>query len=260
MIYLSFDTEEFDVPREYGVEYDTIKEGMHVSQYGIEHILQILNEESIKATFFCTSNFVLNATDLVRRMQREGHEIASHGCDHWEPKLDDAKLSKKIIEDKIGVLVDGYRQPRMFAVDNNELANCGYRYNASLNPTFIPGHYSHLRVSRIPWVENGVVQIPTSVSLHLRIPMFWLALHHFPMKTYLLLMKRIVDHDNGFNTYFHPWEFYPLNDHPEFKLPYFKRRKAGMEMEQRLKQVIDFAKEQGYKFGTYTEYANEILK
>ena len=74
---MSFDTEEFDVPREYGVEYDTIKEGMHVSQYGIEHILQILNEESIKATFFCTSNFVLNATDLVRRIQSEGHEIAS---------------------------------------------------------------------------------------------------------------------------------------------------------------------------------------
>lgn len=260
MIYLSFDTEEFDVPREYGVEYDTIKEGMHVSQYGIEHILQILNEESIKATFFCTSNFVLNATDLVRRMQREGHEIASHGCDHWEPKTDDAKLSKRIIEDKIGVLVDGYRQPRMYAVDNNELANCGYRYNASLNPTFIPGHYSHLRVSRIPWMENGVVQIPTSVSPHLRIPMFWLSLHHLPLNIYFWLMKRIVNHDNGFNTYFHPWEFYPLNDHPEFKIPYFIRRKAGIEMEQRLKQVIDFAKARGYKFGTYREYVNETLK
>ena len=44
MIYLSFDTEEFDVPREYGVEYATLKEGMLVSQYGIERILQILDE------------------------------------------------------------------------------------------------------------------------------------------------------------------------------------------------------------------------
>ena len=148
----------------------------------------------------------------------------------------------------------------MYAVDNNELANCGYRYNASLNPTFIPGHYSHLRVSRIPWMENGVVQIPTSVSPHLRIPMFWLSLHHLPLNIYFWLMKRIVNHDNGFNTYFHPWEFYPLNDHPEFKIPYFIRRKAGIEMEQRLKQVIDFAKARGYKFGTYREYVNETLK
>lgn len=148
----------------------------------------------------------------------------------------------------------------MYAVDNNELANCGYRYNASLNPTFIPGHYSHLRVSRIPWVENGVVQIPTSVSPYFRIPMFWLALHHFPLNIYLWLMKRIVNHDNGFNTYFHPWEFYPLNEHSELKIPYFKRRKSGMEMEQRLKQIIDFAKVRGYNFGTYREYANETLK
>lgn len=260
MICLSFDTEEFDVPREYGVEYDTIKEGMLVSQYGIERILQILNEESVMATFFCTSNFVLNATDLVRRIQREGHEIASHGCDHWEPKTDDAKQSKRIIEDKLGVLINGYRQPRMFAVDNKELANCGYRYNASLNPTLIPGHYSHLSASRIPWVKDGVVQIPTSVSPHLRIPMFWLSLHHFPLNTYLWLMKRIANHDHGFNTYFHPWEFYPLNHHPELKIPYLKRRKAGEEMEQRLRRVIAFAKEQGYTFGTYTEYANETLK
>jgi peptidoglycan/xylan/chitin deacetylase (PgdA/CDA1 family) len=260
MIYLSFDTEEFDVPREYGIEFNTLKEGMLVSQYGIERILQILDEESVKATFFCTSNFVLNATDLVRRIEREGHEIASHGCDHWAPKTDDAKQSKKIIEDKIGVGIAGYRQPRMFTVDNNELANCGYRFNASLNPTFIPGRYSHLRVSRIPWIENGVVQIPTSVSPYLRIPMFWLSLHHFPLNTYLWLMERIVNHDNGFNTYFHPWEFYPLNDHPEFNIPYFIRRKAGVEMEQRLKLVIEFAKSRGYKFGTYSEYANEILK
>jgi peptidoglycan/xylan/chitin deacetylase (PgdA/CDA1 family) len=260
MIYLSFDTEEFDVPRDYGVQYDTIKEGMLVSQYGIERILQILDEESIKATFFCTSNFVLNATDVVKKIQREAHEIASHGCDHWKPKADDARQSKRIIEDKLGIRIEGYRQPRMFAVDNKELAHCGYQYNASLNPTHIPGHYSHLRVSRIPWVEDGVVQIPTSVSPYLRIPMFWLSLHHFPVNIYLWMMKRIVNHDNEFNTYFHPWEFYPLNNHPELNIPYFIRRKSGAEMEQRLKQVIAYAKVLGYKFGTYKEYANEIFK
>ena len=32
MIFLSFDTEEFDVPREHGVEWDTLKEGEAVSK------------------------------------------------------------------------------------------------------------------------------------------------------------------------------------------------------------------------------------
>lgn len=99
MICLSFDTEGFDVLREYGVKYDTIKEVILISQNGINHILQILDEESVKATFFCKSNFVLNTTVLVRSIQREGHEIASQGCDHWKPKSDNAKMSKRIIED-----------------------------------------------------------------------------------------------------------------------------------------------------------------
>lgn len=260
MICLSFDTEEFDVPREYGVEYDTIKEGMAVSQYGIERILQILEDEAIKATFFCTSNFVLNAPDLMKRIQMGGHEVASHGCDHWNPLNGDARQSKKVIEGKLGIKINGYRQPRMCVVDNKELRDCGYQYNASLNPTFIPGHYSHFWAPRIPWVEDGVLQIPASVSPYLRIPMFWLALHYYPINFYHWMIKRIVNHDKGFNTYFHPWEFYPLSSHPELKIPYFQKRRSGKEMELRLKQVIAFVKEQGYEFGTYTEYANEILK
>ena len=260
MIYLSFDTEEFDVPREYGVEYDTLKEGMFVSQYGIERILQILDEESVKATFFCTSNFVLNATDLVRRIQREGHEIASHGCDHWAPKKGDAFRSKSIIEDSLGIAITGFRHPRMFPVNNKELSESGYLYNASLNPTIIPGRYSNLSLSRIPWIEDNVVQIPVSVSPHFRIPMFWLSLHHFPLNIYFTISKRIIKHDGSFNTYFHPWEFYPLNDSPELKIPYIIRKRSGKDMCMRLNRFIDFQKQQGERFGTYNEYANEILK
>lgn len=259
MIYLSFDTEEFDVPLENGVVYNSLKEGMLVSQYGVECILRILEETSVRATFFCTSNFVLNSTDLVRRIMSGGHEIASHGCDHWKPKIGDEILSKKILEDVLGIEVLGYRQPRMFPVAIKELAKCGYRYNASLNPTFIPSRYCHLNSSRIPWVENGVVQIPTSVSPYLRIPMFWLALHHFPQKIYYILIKRILKNDGAFNTYFHPWEFYPLEDYPDLKIPYIIRRRSGSGMELRLKQLITYLKNQGETFGTYIEYSNVIL-
>lgn len=52
MIYISFDTEEFDLPREKWVDYNVLKEGMLVSSYGVECVLKILSEESVKATFF----------------------------------------------------------------------------------------------------------------------------------------------------------------------------------------------------------------
>ena len=79
MVLLSFDTEEFDVPREHGVKYDTLKEGMEVSKYGTNKILDILKKEGVKATFFCTSNFAQHAPEVMARIMNEGHEIAAHG-------------------------------------------------------------------------------------------------------------------------------------------------------------------------------------
>ena len=93
MILLSFDTEEFDVPREHGVDF-TLEEGMKVSIVGTNRILDTLKTNDVKATFFCTANFVQNAPDVMKRIQDEGHEIACHGCDHWQPKASDVKDSK----------------------------------------------------------------------------------------------------------------------------------------------------------------------
>ena len=56
MILLSFDIEEFDVPREHGVAY-SLEEGMDVSVEGTNIILDILKRNDVRATLFCTANF-----------------------------------------------------------------------------------------------------------------------------------------------------------------------------------------------------------
>ena len=94
MILLSFDTEEFDVPRESGVEF-SLAQGMEVSRYGTEKILDILDRNGVKATFFCTVNFAENAPDIIRRIIDSGHEIAAHGCDHWQPVPSDVFRAKE---------------------------------------------------------------------------------------------------------------------------------------------------------------------
>ncbi len=66
-ILLSFDTEEFDVPREHGVEI-ALDESMKISVAGTTRILDTLRERGVKATFFCTSNFVYNAPQIMRRI------------------------------------------------------------------------------------------------------------------------------------------------------------------------------------------------
>ena len=58
MILLSFDTEEFDLPCEYGVKHRPVEDGMEVSRYGLVRILDLLKAEDVRATFFCTRNMI----------------------------------------------------------------------------------------------------------------------------------------------------------------------------------------------------------
>ena len=125
MILLSFDTEEFDVPREHGVDFP-LDEAMKVSVYGTNKILDCLKKNGVKATFFCTSNFAENAPEVMRRIMDEGHEVAAHGCDHWQPQASDVSRSKEILERLTGRTIQGYRQPRMFPVSDTELERMGY--------------------------------------------------------------------------------------------------------------------------------------
>ena len=255
MILLSFDTEEFDVPREHGVDF-SLAEGMKVSVIGTNRILDSLKANRVRATFFCTVNFVANAPDVMKRIISEGHEVACHGVDHWNPQPSDVEKSKKEIEALTGQTIHGYRQPRMFPVSDDEIERMGYKYNSSLNPAFIPGRYMHLMSPRTWFMRGGVMQIPASVTPVVRFPLFWLSLHNLPQWMYNAMVRRVVNHDGYFVTYFHPWEFYELKEHPEFKMPFIIRNNSGIKMQQRLDCLIKMLKSKGCEFITYSEFVD----
>ena len=255
-VLLSFDTEEFDVPLEHGVSYSTIEQGMEVSRYGIGKILDILRAANVRATFFCTTNFAENAPDEMRRIVDEGHEVAAHGCDHFNPQPQDIARCRERLHELTGRTPQGWRQPRMFPVSNSELKRCGYIYNSSLNPAFIPGRYMHLSEPRTPFrTKKGLLQIPASVTPYFRFPLFWLAMHTLPMWLYKHWCRWTLRHDGQFVTYFHPWEFYELNEHPEFHLPLIIRHNSGATLQRRLRELIESFKAEGAEFITYTEFA-----
>jgi peptidoglycan/xylan/chitin deacetylase (PgdA/CDA1 family) len=255
MILLSFDIEEFDVPREHGVDY-SLEEGMQVSIKGTNRILDVLKANDVRATFFCTGNFAENAPEVMGRIMEEGHEVACHGVDHWQPNETDFARSKEIVERVTGITVTGYRQPRMFPVVESEIKRVGYRYNSSLNPAFVPGRYMHINTPRTWFMKDGVMQIPASVTPWLRFPLFWLALHNLPQWIYHRLVRRVLGHDGYFVTYFHPWEFYELKKHPEFKIPFIIRNHSGLEMVERLDNLIKMLKSRNHQFITYNEFVN----
>lgn len=255
-VLLSFDVEEFDLPREHGME-TSLEEGLKVSVQGLERILEVLNETGVRATFFCTGNFVKGRSELVQKIMKGGHEVACHGVDHFKPKLSDVKESKKIVEKVVGQKVYGYRQPRMGKIDYGELKRCGYKYDSSVNPAFIPGRYNHLDMPRELFVRDGIVEVPTSVATFMRVPLFWLALHLFPEWVYLRFAKMALGRDGYLATYFHPWEFADLMKFAV--VPKYIKYNSGMKLRNRLYRLIVRLRDGGYDFVTYNEYV-EMMK
>src|SRR5579872_4883223 len=99
-ILLSFDTEEFDIPEEYGQQVPE-EEKLAVSLNGLNTVLALLEKYSVKATFYTTAFFAEKNPELVNSMS-EVHEIASHGYYHSRFKDEDVSESKKVL-DKISV-------------------------------------------------------------------------------------------------------------------------------------------------------------
>lgn len=111
-----------------------------------ERVLQLLETNGVKATFFVLGWVAKQSPQLVRTIAAQGHEIASHGFAHRrvcnqerEEFRQDIRRSKGLLEDISGQQVLGYRAPSysispqcFWAFD--ELHAAGYRYDSSIFP------------------------------------------------------------------------------------------------------------------------------
>jgi peptidoglycan/xylan/chitin deacetylase (PgdA/CDA1 family) len=257
MVLLSFDIEEFDMPFEYGKSID-FKEQIEISIQGTTAILDLLQKHQLKATFFSTATFALNAQELIQRIVSEGHEIASHNYYHSNFEIKHLIESKEKLEQLTNTEVIGFRMPRMFPVDEKEIFNAGYLYNSSINPTYLPGRYNNFNVSRTYFKQEGVWQIPASVSPLIRFPLFWLSFHNLPLWLYCFLAKITYKKDNYLNIYFHPWEFTALDNPEKFNFPKYVSKNSGEQMIQRFDKLLYWMKENKYSFGTFKEFLSKI--
>lgn len=250
MIYLSFDIEEFDMPKEYGYDI-AFERQIAISRKGLTAILDLLKNHQMRATFFSTVVFAQQVPDLINRLIEEGHELASHTYYHSDFENEHLKRSKEALEQQFGVTVEGLRMPRMLEVSAEEVKKADYRYNSSVNPTFLPGRYNKLHVPKRFFNENGLWQIPTAVSWF-RFPLFWLSFHNLPLWLYRFLLKRSVKSIGYAALYFHPWEFTDLHQ-KEFNFPAYVMRNSGEKMIARFDSLLTFIKQQGWETGLYKE-------
>lgn len=251
-ILLTFDVEEFDTALEYNNLID-LDEQLEVSTRGMVLLRDMLNRVGVPATLFVTANYALHNQELIKSLAKK-HEIASHGYWHGTFEPADLATSKQALEEITGKKVVGFRRARMMPVDENDLKSSGYTYNSSLNPTLLPGRYNHLDKPKMPFMKNGILNIPASVSPILRIPLFWLSFKNFPILFYRWLSAKTLEEHGFLNIYFHPWEFTDLS---KYKMPEYVRRYARNRLVERLEIYINWLKDKG-EFVTMKEYAASI--
>ncbi len=199
----------------------------------IDRILSLLEKKGINATFFTLGWIAKRYPSMVRRIVENGHELASHGCDHdrvtelgSDEFYKDIADSKKILEDISGFPVIGYRAPS-FSINKqnywalNLLEEAGYLYSSSIYPV----HHDHYgipdapRFAFYPNPTGKLLEVPiTTVNLLGRnIPVggggsfrLW------PYTVSRWFIQRVNEKDQRSAVfYFHPWEIDPDQPRPK---------------------------------------------
>ncbi|MDO8740183.1 MAG: polysaccharide deacetylase family protein [Candidatus Woesearchaeota archaeon] len=259
-ILLTFDVEEFDLPKEFGLNIS--KEDMSkIPAEGVKKMIVLLKKHKIMATFFATAYFALKNKNLIKQIKKEGHEIALHGYlhEHNYKKMSEKealyylKKGKQEIEKITGTRILGFRAPRMMPPAYSVLQECGIKYDSSIHPTYIPGRYNYFFKTRKITIKNNIVSIPLSTTPLIRLPFSWLWFRNLGL-TYAKFCTLISFADVNFiNLFFHPWDFINLK---KFKLPFLIKNNTGDKCINMLENYILWCKKSKYEFKTIGKYLN----
>lgn len=141
----------------------------------IDRILELFSSAGVTGTFFSLGWIAVRHPNMIQRIVREGHELASHGWNHVRADaqapnefLADIRQARLTLEDISGTQVLGYRAATFSVGKRNPwvydaLESAGYRYSSSVYP-IRHDLYGMPDAPRTPFRPDGasVLEIPMS--------------------------------------------------------------------------------------------------
>lgn len=204
---------------------------------GTHRILDILEEHSVRATFFIVGWVAERHPALVRTIRERGHEVGCHGYAHlpiyaMSPMefQDDLRRAKRAIEDAAGAAVLGYRAPTCSVVLGTQwaldvLREEGFRYDSSIFPI----HHDRYGIPdaprfphRVPLMQGGdITEFPLTTLRIASVNFPFCGGGYFRLAPYALI-RGGIRHVNRREAqpaivYLHPWELDP--EQPRFDVP-----------------------------------------
>lgn len=191
-------------------------------------VLEAFAARDVRGTFFVLGLAAEKAPNIVREIQRAGHEVQSHGYGHElvhtltpEQFRADLDRAKKLLEDITGQAITGYRAPAftitlqtLWALDT--LVEAGFAYDSSVFPVEMKRYgidgapyYPHrlktpsgYEIKEFPVASYRVAgrRRPTGGGGYFRL---------FPYSVLRRGVKQLNDEGYSATIYMHPYEYAP---------------------------------------------------
>lgn len=210
----------------HGLRPDPRSWGLYDRRCGIgtEKLLGLLETSGTEGTFFILGDVARHEPEVVRAIDRRGHEIGTHGLLHQRvPELgprgfrEDLRQSADILQQITGKKVACYRAPYFSVPPGCDwffdiLAEEGIRHDSSIFPARAPYYGSPEASMRPHRVRPGLTEWPVSVApigRH-RLPFAggaWFRLA--PPHLFELLRAKHAGTGLPLIFYIHPWELDP---------------------------------------------------
>jgi len=231
-------------------------------------LLELLDAHHVRGTFFVLGWIAERHPELIEKIFKAGHEVASHGFDHtmiteMTPEVfrKDVRASKAILEGITGKSITGYRAPTFSITEKTSwayeiLLQEGYSYSSSVYPIW-HDRYGWPKFGNDPRQvgsdKNGEIwEVPLTVGSlgPFRIPFGGGGyLRAYPLLLTNALFRDLSRKGRHGVVYIHPWEL--DTDHPAVHAPFFRRLRHHIgipKMRQKLTHLL-----RSMRFGTVSQ-------
>ena len=199
----------------------------------LDEILSVLELNGMQATFFCLGEVAANNPEVIRKIDKKGHQIGCHSYSHRflgnsSPREvgEDTRKAINILENIIGKKVTAYRAPAFSIMEKNKwvfeiLAKNGITHDCSIFPANRSfGGFPELKQQTPFIIKYDGIQVK-----------------EFPMSTTKLFGKEIGYSGGGYFRLFPYWKINSIVQNSNYVMTYF--------------HIKDFDKEQIRKYGNF---------
>ncbi len=168
--------------------------GVKVWKEGLPRLLDLYDKYEVRATFFFVADFAKDFPEIVKMVQKHGHEVACHGLTHDHRQAFDSMTfdeqkkhlseAKKILEDISGEEVVSFRAPalRVNEFTPKALIETGFQNDSSVAPQRMDMFMSLGSKNKLAWMkaprtpyfvsENDLARRGTSALMEIPVSSF----------------------------------------------------------------------------------------